>query len=87
MGCYHPIKPAILTFKKNIKKNERRIVTQQQEPDTEADELRSALELATDEELRELTEILFRPKYNPIDYLMPQQLVEFADRAEWITEL
>lgn len=62
-------------------------MTQQQEPDTETDELRSALELATDSELQELTEILFRPKYNPIDYLMPQRPVEFADRAEWITEL
>jgi uncharacterized protein YaaW (UPF0174 family) len=33
------------------------------------DELRSALELATPEELAELTEILFRPKFNPIDYV------------------
>ncbi len=89
MGCHHLIKPAILTLKKNIKKNERRtrILTQQQELDGETDELRSALELATEEELRELTEILFRPKYNPIDYLVPQVPVEFADRSEWITEL
>jgi uncharacterized protein YaaW (UPF0174 family) len=33
------------------------------------DELRNALELATDEELQDLTEILFRPKFNPLDYL------------------
>ncbi len=33
------------------------------------DELRGALELATPEELAELTEILFRPKFNPIDYV------------------
>ncbi len=33
------------------------------------DELRSALELATDEELEALTELLFRPKLNPLDYL------------------
>jgi uncharacterized protein YaaW (UPF0174 family) len=33
------------------------------------DELRVALELATETELRELTEILFRPKFNPLDYI------------------
>lgn len=33
------------------------------------DELRIALELATEEELHELTEILFRPKFNPLDYV------------------
>jgi uncharacterized protein YaaW (UPF0174 family) len=88
-GACQLIKPAILILKKNIKKNERRtrILTQQQELDGETDELRSALELATEAELRELTEILFRPKYNPIDYLMPQVPVEFTDRSEWITEL
>ena len=32
-------------------------------------ELRSALELATDEELLDLTELLFRPKFNPLDYV------------------
>lgn len=33
------------------------------------DELRSALELATEEELQALTDVLFRPKFNPLDYL------------------
>ncbi len=33
------------------------------------DELRDALEMATDEELYELTELLFRPKFNPLDYV------------------
>ncbi|MBD2258995.1 hypothetical protein [Pseudanabaena sp. FACHB-2040] len=33
------------------------------------DELRSALELATEEELQALTDMLFRPKFNPLDYL------------------
>lgn len=33
------------------------------------DELRSALELATEDELQTLTEVLFRPKLNPLDYL------------------
>ena len=36
---------------------------------TPVDELGvSALELATDEELQALTELLFRPKFNPLDY-------------------
>jgi uncharacterized protein YaaW (UPF0174 family) len=51
------------------------------------DELRSALELASDDELRELTDILFRPKFNPLDYLAPPQSLEDLDRHEWITEL
>lgn len=33
------------------------------------DELRSALELATEDELQALTELLFRPKLNPLDYV------------------
>lgn len=33
------------------------------------DEFRSALELANEEELQALTELLFRPKLNPLDYL------------------
>jgi uncharacterized protein YaaW (UPF0174 family) len=33
------------------------------------DELREALDLATDEELQSLTEILFRRKFNPLDYV------------------
>ncbi|WP_008307787.1 YaaW family protein [Leptolyngbya sp. PCC 6406] len=33
------------------------------------DELRSALELANEEELQALAELLFRPKLNPLDYL------------------
>lgn len=32
-------------------------------------ELRAALELATEEELQDLTEILFRRRLNPLDYL------------------
>ncbi len=51
------------------------------------DELRSALELASDEELRELTEILFRPKFNPLDYLAPKSFLEDLDRTQRITEL
>lgn len=32
------------------------------------DELRSGLELATDDELHVITELLFQPKFNPLDY-------------------
>lgn len=52
-------------------------------------ELRTALELATDEELQELTELLFRPRYNPLDYLQglsPSQ-VQSCDRPTWLDTL
>lgn len=50
------------------------------------DEFRDALELATDEELQELTEILFRPKFNPLDYVnMPDPIdVQSQDREDWL---
>ena len=50
------------------------------------DEFRAALELATEDELRELTEILFRPKFNPLDYVStPTPLdVQSQDREEWL---
>lgn len=50
------------------------------------DELRSALEIATEDELRALTEMLFRPKFNPLDYLcMPDPLeVQSHSRQEWL---
>ncbi|HIK18085.1 MAG TPA: hypothetical protein IGS53_22745 [Leptolyngbyaceae cyanobacterium M33_DOE_097] len=50
------------------------------------DELRAVLELATDDELRDLTEILFRRKFNPIDYVStPDPLdVQSLDRDDWI---
>jgi uncharacterized protein YaaW (UPF0174 family) len=53
------------------------------------DELRDALELATDEELRLLTEILFRRKFNPLDYVYtPEPLsVQSQDRWSWIDSL
>lgn len=54
-----------------------------------ADELRAALELATDEELQALTEILFRPKFNPLDYLYtPDPIdVQSQDRQVWLATL
>ncbi len=53
------------------------------------DELRAALELATDEELQDLTEILFQRKLNPLDYLgTPHPLdVQSRDREQWLDAL
>lgn len=50
------------------------------------DELRVALELATDEELQALTDILFRRKFNPLDYVCtPEPIdVQSQDRDDWI---
>ncbi|MGK7925435.1 MAG: YaaW family protein [Spirulina sp.] len=53
------------------------------------DELREALELASEEELQQLTQILFCRRLNPIDYLrMPDVLeVQSRDRASWLDSL
>lgn len=53
------------------------------------DELRTALELATDEELQDLTEILFRPRFNPLDYLrLADPLdIQSRDREGWLDAL
>jgi uncharacterized protein YaaW (UPF0174 family) len=53
------------------------------------DELRSALDLATDEELQSLTELLFRPKLNPLDYLYSPDPVEVQStrRDQWLDSL
>lgn len=50
------------------------------------DELRVALELTTDEELQALTDILFRRKFNPLDYVYtPEPIyVQSLDRTAWI---
>jgi uncharacterized protein YaaW (UPF0174 family) len=50
------------------------------------DEFRDALELATDDELQELTDILFRPKFNPLDYVnTPHPLdVQSQHREDWL---
>jgi uncharacterized protein YaaW (UPF0174 family) len=50
------------------------------------DELRAALELATEDELQDLTQILFQRKFNPLDYLQgldPIQ-VQNGDRIQWL---
>jgi uncharacterized protein YaaW (UPF0174 family) len=53
------------------------------------EELRVALELATDEELQALTEILFRRKFNPLDYVCtPEPIdVQSQDRQTWIDSI
>ncbi|MGB7439820.1 MAG: YaaW family protein [Coleofasciculaceae cyanobacterium] len=53
------------------------------------DELRAALELATEDELQQLTEILFRRKFNPLDYLNTADLIEIQsqDRQVWLDVL
>ncbi len=50
------------------------------------DELRTALELATEDELQQLTKILFSRKFNPLDYVRTPDLVEIQsqDRDSWL---
>ena len=53
---------------------------------TTLDELRAALELATEEELQQLTEILFRRKFNPLDYVQTPDPIDIQsqDHAAWL---
>lgn len=50
------------------------------------DELRSALELATEEELQQLTHLLFTRKFNPLDYLQTPDPIEVQtwDWDSWL---
>ncbi len=50
------------------------------------DELRAALELATEEELQQLTQILFCRKFNPIDYVhTPEPIdIQSRDHDSWL---
>lgn len=50
------------------------------------DEFRSGLELATDDELQMMTQLLFQPKFNPLDYLYTPQPVDVSkcDRSRQI---
>ncbi|MEL6604748.1 MAG: hypothetical protein AAFP20_16165 [Cyanobacteria bacterium J06614_10] len=45
------------------------------------DELRSGLELANDDELHALAQLLFQPKFNPLDYLYTPQPVDISKRS------
>jgi uncharacterized protein YaaW (UPF0174 family) len=53
------------------------------------DELRTGLELATEEELQILTDILFCRKFNPLDYICaPDPIdVQSQDRQAWLDTL
>lgn len=53
------------------------------------DELRSALELATEQELQQLTDILFRRQFNPLDYLQTPEPIEVQSqsRQAWLDTL
>lgn len=53
------------------------------------DELRAALELATEEELQDLTAILFSRKFNPLDYVRTPEPIEVQsqDRKAWLDAL
>ncbi|MBH8573264.1 hypothetical protein I8752_09585 [Nostocaceae cyanobacterium CENA369] len=53
------------------------------------DELRAALELATEEELQDLTAILFSRKFNPLDYVQTPEPIEVQskDRKAWLDAL
>ncbi|MBW4668680.1 MAG: YaaW family protein [Cyanomargarita calcarea GSE-NOS-MK-12-04C] len=53
------------------------------------DELRTALDLATEEELQDLTAILFGRKFNPLDYVHTPEPIEVQsqDREAWIDTL
>lgn len=50
------------------------------------DELRAALELATEEELQQITEILFRRRFNPLDYVNTPEPIDILsrDREFWL---
>lgn len=50
------------------------------------DDLRAVLELATEEELQQITQILFRRKFNPIDYVhTPEPIdIQSRDRLSWL---
>ncbi|MGF1481986.1 MAG: YaaW family protein [Cyanophyceae cyanobacterium] len=52
------------------------------------DELRAALELATEEELQQLTQILFCRRFNPLDYWQPEPLdIQSQDWETWLDSL
>ena len=53
------------------------------------DELRPALELATDDELEGLTDILFRRQLNPLDYMYAPEPIDVCsqDRDLWLDSL
>ncbi len=57
--------------------------------DTNLDELKAALALATEEELQQITQILFQRRFNPLDYWQtPEPLyIQSQDWDAWIDSL
>ena len=57
--------------------------------DNKLDELRTALELATEEELQQITQVLFCRRFNPLDYWQtPEPIdVQSQDWQTWIDSL
>ncbi|MFM6199941.1 MAG: hypothetical protein ACKPE1_12505, partial [Dolichospermum sp.] len=57
--------------------------------DGKLEELRTVLELATEEELQDLTAILFSRKFNPLDYVhTPEPItVQSQDRQAWLNAI
>ncbi|MGL5081376.1 MAG: YaaW family protein [Microcoleaceae cyanobacterium] len=53
------------------------------------DELRTALELATEDELQQLTELLFSRRFNPLDYInTPDPMdIQGLDQEAWLDAL
>lgn len=53
------------------------------------DELRTALEIATEQELQDLTTILFTRKFNPLDYLRTPEPIEVQsqNRQAWLNAI
>jgi uncharacterized protein YaaW (UPF0174 family) len=53
------------------------------------DELRTALELATEDELQQLTQILFCRRFNPLDYLKTPEPIEVQSQSweSWLDAL
>lgn len=48
------------------------------------DELRTGLELATEEELQEITGILFQRRFNPLDYLQVPETMEICSQTRQV---
>jgi uncharacterized protein YaaW (UPF0174 family) len=53
------------------------------------DELRSALELATEDELQQLTQILFCRRFNPLDYLQTPDPIQVQSKSwdQWLDSI
>ena len=53
------------------------------------DELKAALELATEEELQQITRVLFQPRFNPLDYWQTPQPLEIQSQNwdAWVDSL